>query len=215
MEWVLFAIALGVLSAWGYYKNATRRLKKQLREAPRRAIGSLDEGEPGRIIGEARVHEQRLLAPLSGRECVYYIAKVQEDDGDGGWRERLEEEDSTLFVIDDGSGRAIVDPHGAELAITFDYVRTTGTFTPPDDLQQRFLERWHYRDRGLIFRKQLRFREAIIEVGEKVAVLGAGLRELDPTRPPAGYRDSQPTLLRIARTGDRLVIISDDPSTTQ
>jgi len=215
MELVVGLIFFGIVAAYGYYKNAARRMKKQLREAPVRRIGALDEGEPGRIIGNARVHEERLTAPLSGRACVYYMAKVDADDGDGGWTSALEEEHSTLFVLDDGSGRAIVDSRGADLAITFDYVRTTGAFTAPDEREQAFLDRFNYRDRGLIFRKQLRFREAAIEVGEKVAVLGAGVRELDPTRPPAGYRDSQPTLLRIRRTGDRLLIISDDPSTTE
>lgn len=208
-------LVLGAVMLVVNLTKAERYYKKQLRRAPRFAIAKLDEGELGRIVGHARVHEQELVAPLTGRACVYYIAKVEVRDHGEEWKAVIVEETGVPFVLEDESGRALVDPRGADLALEVDSRATTGLFTDPDKHQQAFLDRHNYKDGGMIFRDKVRFREAIIEVGEKIAVLGAGVREPDPTRSPSGYRDSQPTLLYLMNTGDHPLVISDDPKTTR
>src|SRR5207248_4101663 len=101
------------------------------------------------------------------------------------------------FALEDGTGRAIVDPAFAKIALDFDSRSTSGTLDDPNESERAFLERHGETGRGWIFNKKLRYREACIEVGETIAVLGAGTREPDPQAAPSGYRDAQPTLLRL------------------
>jgi len=203
-------VAIGV----GVWLQPTRRIKRALRAAPTVSIARLAEGDLARIIGKAKVLDDQLVAPLTGRACVLYIARVQQEDGDGDWRTVIEEEHCVPFVVDDGTGRAIVDARGGDLAIDFDAHSSSGTFHDPDEREAAFLAKHGHSSRGLVFNKGLRYREAAIELGETIAVLGAGSREPDPTAAPGGYRDSQPTRLRL-RSGRYPLLISDDPSTTK
>ena len=73
-------------------------------------------------------------------------------------------------------------------------------------------------DRLLLVRRDwfntdlVQYREAIIEVDETIAVLGAGVREPDPDAAPTGmYRDSGPQRLRFTGTAKNPLLISDDP----
>lgn len=211
---VVIVIGIGLAAgAWALWINPARRIKRALRAAPTVPIARLGEGDLGRIVGKARVLDDKLVAPLTGRACVYYIARVQEEDGDS-WTTIIEEERGVTFVVDDGSGRAIVDPRGGDLALDFDARSRSGTFHDPDDRERAFLAKYGVKSHGLIFNKGLRYREAVIEIGETVAVLGAGVREPDPEAAPGGYRDAQPTRLRLA-PGRYPLLVSDDPSTTQ
>jgi hypothetical protein len=59
------------------------------------------------------------------------------------------------------------------------------------------------------------YREAIIGVGEEIAILGSGVHEPDPAAlPDAAYRGTQPTRLRMSSSPKHPMIISDHPSTT-
>jgi hypothetical protein len=202
---VLFLIGLGVTAgALRWYANPERQLKKQLRAAAATDIARVAEGETTRMIGWARVYKDKLEAPLTGRACVYYILTVDREGGEDGWKQILREETGVPFVLDDGTGHALVDPGRCELALEFDRQERTGTWQTPDERQAAILDRI-----GVDAGHTYRYREAAIETDEKVAVLGSGKRELDPSAAPTGYRDQAGTLLRI----EGGAIISDDPST--
>jgi hypothetical protein len=213
IELVIIGVGVAIVGA-SVWLNPARRIKRALRAAPTVPIGKLSEGDLGRIVGKARVLDDQLVAPLTGRACVYYIARVQQEDSDDDWKTIIEEEQGVTFVVDDGSGRAIVDPRGGDLALDFDARSRSGTFHDPDEREAAFLAKYGVKSHGLIFNKRLRYREAVIEIGETVAVLGAGVREPDPTAAPGGYRDAQPTRLRLA-PGRYPLLVSDDPSTTR
>ncbi len=195
--------------------NPASRLKRQLRGAPRFALAELSEATLGRVVGRAAVLRDQLTAPLTGRACVHYIAKVEQQQGKS-WRTIITEERGVPFVLDDGTGRAIVEAQHARIALDFDSRSSSGTFDDPTEIERAFLDKHGQTGQGWIFNKQLRYREAIIEVGETVAVLGAGTREPDPeAAPPADYRGDQPTLLRLTSSASYPLVISDDPSTTR
>lgn len=66
-----------------------------------------------------------------------------------------------------------------------------------------------------MFNKGLRYKEAMIEVNETVAVLGQGIREPDPEMALAqDYRTGPPTRLRLTSSPRFPLVISDNPSTT-
>lgn len=199
------------------YFNGDASIRRELRKAKLYKIGDLPEGQPGRIAGRAQPVSETLVGPLTGRPCVYYIAKVEQHVQSGKtahWRTIVTEFRGVSFMLDDGSGRAIVDPGAARISLDFDSKSTSGTFDDPTPTERAFLERHHQTGQGWLFNKHLRYREAVIEVGEQVAVLGSGVREPDPDAPPAeAYRGEQPTRVHLAGTQQHPLVISDSPDT--
>ena len=214
---LLLLLAIGA-AAFGlfWWSSEDRRIKHQLRHAPTYSLGEMPEAQLGRLIGQAVVLREQLAGPISGRPCVYYIAKVEEYRSTGrfsNWKTIITEARGVPFVLQDGTGRAIVDATGAKIALDFDTRSRSGTFDNPTENERAFLDRHGEHGRRWIFNKHLRYREAIIEIGETIAVLGAGTREPDPSATPTGYRDDQPTLLRLTSSSRYPLVISDDPST--
>jgi hypothetical protein len=210
-------ILLSAAASW--YFSAAQRLKRQLRAAQRWPLNELPEDIHGCVVGRARVISEQLTAPLTGRRCLYYIATVEEQRSNGrssSWKTLASETRGVAFLLEDGTGHAIVDPNGAQVALDFDGKSSSGTFHDADAVQEAFLARHGLKSQGWVFNKSLRFREAIIEVGETVSVLGSGTREPDPlAAPEAAYRGAPATRLRLTSSARFPLIISDDPSTTQ
>ncbi len=199
--------------------------RHRLVHAPRRAIGEVPEGEVARLVGRAVQLGEVLEAPLSGRPCLYY--KV--------WVARplvllsttlAHEERGVMFALEDGTGRAVVDPDGCTLDLVVDERNSSGTSGFPTGRQVAVLTRftievneWTDVDRSrpaVPLPRDFIYREAIIGVGETIAILGGGVREPDPHAEPDGsYRGAQPTRLRMSGSREHPLIISDHPSTTQ
>ncbi|MGE0547772.1 MAG: hypothetical protein AB7O24_15940 [Kofleriaceae bacterium] len=60
--------------------------------------------------------------------------------------------------------------------------------------------------------EEVSYREAIIEVDERVIVFAGGTREPDPDRASTGgYRDAGPTRFRFTGTERNPIVISDEP----
>lgn len=202
-----------------WYFQPRNRIKRQLRGARALRIAELGDGQAGRVIGRARVLEQTLEAPLSGRACVFYIARVEERRSSGKhsyWRTIISEQHGVPFVLEDDSGYAIVDATAAQIALDFDARSSSGTFDDPTPAETAFLERHGRSGTGWFFNRTLRYREAVIGEGETIAVLGAGTREPDPAAAPtAAYRGEPPTRLRLTSSPRYPLVISDDPDTTR
>ncbi len=206
-------VALVVSWVMRYY-SAENRLKRTLRAVRVWPIGELPEDTLGRVIGEAQPIDRVLQSPLTGRPCVYYDARVEEHES-GEWHTRFAERGGVPFLLTDPSGHAIVDPSCAEIALTFDSDSRSGTFDDPTPAEAAFLAKHGGESKGWIFNKKLRYIEAVIEPGERVAVLGSGIREPDPQGTPTeGYRSAAPTRLRLTSSPQHPLGISDDPSTT-
>jgi hypothetical protein len=217
--WVAIILVILAILVLGWYFSAAQRTKRQLRAAKPWMLSELPEDTHGRVIGQARSIGEQLQGPLTGRPCVYYIATVEEQRSTGRssyWKTIVSETRGVPFMLEDGTGRAIVDPNGAEVALDFDGTSKSGTFNDADPVQEAFLARHGQKAQGWVFNKSLRYREAMIEVGETIAVLGSGVREPDPSAPPeAAYRGSPPTRLRLTSSSKFPLVISDDPSTTR
>lgn len=190
--------------------TAEETLKRKVRAARRWKVGELPEGTLGRIVGRAAVLRETLFAPISGRTCVYYVVEVREHDV-SVIRTLVREERGVPFVLEDASGRAVIEPEGAKLVLTTDARTSSGGLgndaSPPE---RAFLQRHGIANTGRV----LTYHEAILEIGEPVAVVGAGMRELDPDAPPGMYRDAGGMRLRMTSGRRHPLVISDDTSTT-
>jgi hypothetical protein len=195
------------------------KLARALRRAPRIAIRALPEATRARIVGTVAA-EATLRAPLTGRTCVAYVVHVEERVSNGKtttWTPRIHEVKSVPFTVDDGTGRALVDPGQAQLLVEMDSTTRSGPFDEATAAEAGFLERHGMAAKGWFLRKNLRYLEGVIEPGERVAVLGRAVREPDPgaVAQVTGYRDELPTRVRIGGTKEQPIIVSDRPDTTR
>lgn len=208
-------------------RSEERRHRKLMRKATRFALGDLPENTFGKIVGVARPANKRLLeAPLSGRLCVYYETHVDALLGASYVRTIATEQEGLAFVVEDGDARVLVDPTNAFMSTGIDFV-STSTFYLPAPREEALLRRHGLftpvSGKAVRYADGLRYREAIIEADERIAVFGAGVREVDAeaaTRIGSsgdgerGYRDAgAPTRMRLSGTSKFPLFISDDPRT--
>jgi hypothetical protein len=215
---IVLAIAAGVaIVAASRVWNEKARIRRDMRSAPLVDIAELREGRTGRLVG--RVGEgETLQAPFTGRSCVFYEATVEEyrsSGKTGSWRQVIREARGVSFVLDDGTGRAIVDPGGARVDVDIDMTTRSGTFDDATPIEEQFLTRHGLRSTGWVMNKSLRYREGVIEIGETIAVMGQGVREPDPDAVGrvGGYRSGPPTRLRLGGSSRHPILLSDAPDT--
>ena len=192
-----------------------RRIRKRLRVARPYSIATLPESTIGRVVGAARPFEQRVLeAPLSGRICVYYVIELFELRPASPLRLLATEQEGIPFVLEDETGRAMIDPAHARCSCAFDHESESKAAFDADPRQRDLLERHSLVRRDWFGTQGIRYREAAITIDERIAVLGAGVREPDPSAPPQGergYRDGGSTRMRFTGTAKYPLVLSDDP----
>jgi E3 Ubiquitin ligase len=184
----------GGLEAW--------QVKRRHRRTASSPIGELPENELGQITGRAAAFERTLTSPLTGRPCLYYALVVMEYRATTKrWRACVNERRGVSFALEDRTGRAIIDPSNAQLALHFDHIERLGYFDAPTDVQRAILDRHGIRAEGMLFTKRLRFHEALVEVGDDLAAIGAGIREPDLASPrESDYRAAFPTRLHVTNS---------------
>ncbi len=191
----------------------SHRLRGMFEEAPRQAIANFDDRAEGKILGKLAYRSEPLVAPLTGRRCAYYEVIVEECQDDARWHVVISEAEGQEFLLEDGTGRAIVDPTLRETLIDMDVHTKSGMFNKPTPRESDFLARHGMKDTGWPFNKTFRYKEGVLEEGELVAVLGRGTKEPDPdgVAQAAGYRSGPPMRLRMRGTAQEPLRISDDP----
>ncbi|HSN25713.1 MAG TPA: hypothetical protein VLT45_05490 [Kofleriaceae bacterium] len=217
----VLAVVFGGMTAYQYvlkpYFSRASQLTRELGRYPRMSLAELPEGTLGRVVGKAVALDDTLEAPLSGRPCLYYTSIVEVSDGKD-WKEIIREDRAVMFVLDDGSERAIVDPSSSKVVLDFMETGSSGTFDKPTAREQAFLDAHDTASThaGGLFNRSLRYREAMIEVGGTIAIYGATTREPDPNaRPDGGYRGDAPTQLRMTSSRKQPMVISNSASATR
>jgi len=189
------------------FPSRTRRIRRAMAQATRRTIAAFGDGEEARIAGIVRPGDC-LTAPLSGRRCVYHELVLLEEDSDGDTT-LLETSQGLPFVLEDGTGRALIDPAGAQVAIAqAEHAREGRLDVSIPSHEQLLLLHGLASARD----KPLRFRERVIPPGARIAVLGRALREPDPDGAALaqGYRLGPPTRLRLGGSAAHPLLVSDD-----
>ncbi len=216
------AIVLGTAVAFAgarWYFGREQRLRRRIKALPLSSIAQTPEGQDVRVSGRLAYLGDRapLTAPVSGRPCAAWRIIVRERRGSGKnkrWVTLVEEGDSRDFVLEDESGRAIVDGTLVELALDFDSRGGTGFFSSPNPYLEQFLHERGIATKGIVFDKTLQFREGALEAGERVTVAGSGAWENDPSQRGQGYRDVG-KLLRVGAMSDGNLLATDDPKMAQ
>lgn len=205
-------LIIAVIGLLGWYFSKAQRLKREIADAQRWSIAELPESTLGRIVGAAKPLKETLTSPLGGQKCIYYLAVVTT----GGKHPKVvaREERSVPCIIEDDSGRAIVDVDGAEMVLSQDSMTSSGTFDDATETERAFLERHGQQPEGAVFNRSLVYTETTISIAETIAVLGAGVREPDPDAAPTdAYRGAPAMRLRLTSTPRWKLRISDHHST--
>jgi len=213
------ASGLGVATILRRAGSEEQLLRRWMRAAKRTTIAEAPEGELVRIVGTVVVLEGRTVeAPLSGRPCTYYEALLEKTSDEltfDLWKVAARETGGVAFAIDDGTARAVVDPDLARTILCKDVIGAAGSFALPNEREQAFLARHALPEDAWMVRRLHRYREGVLEVGERVAVVGVVVREADPD-PAAqrGYRDDA-VRVRLTAGSTSAVAISDEPELTR
>jgi hypothetical protein len=145
------------------------------------AIAGLRDDKMVRLVGRARPLAPLLTAPMSGEPCLCFLTITDEGPpGLGMWREFGREQRGIDFVLDDGTGQALIRAAGAQL----------GGRRPGDTIGawlEGLLRRMTFR---LFMGGRMRWREWVITADHPVAVGGMASFELDARAEPTDYREA-------------------------
>jgi len=96
--------------------RANFRRARAVEDTPTSKIASAHQGYV-ELVGAARLGRGMLAAPLTGRECVWYRFRVEKKGSKNKWVTERSGCSDTPFLVDDGSGVAVVDARRAEMII--------------------------------------------------------------------------------------------------
>ncbi len=188
---------IGWVVAGGLVLYGLIRGNKFPKVPPRTTIAAARPGAFVRLVGKI-VDGGSLVAPITGRGCVSFDAAIT--DGRGVPVRRGVR--GTPFVIDDGTGTALVDPRGAFIRVVYDHSVVGGAFDRAAVADPDFVT-------DLVAGETLRFEEGVLTIGETIAVDGliAGAGGDDPV-----YRRLAETGVRIGGAPDRPAMVSEQPA---
>ncbi len=112
--WLPFLIALGGLAALLFAWRAWQ-LARLVEDTPTSLVRSAAQGYV-RLDGEARLMPgEPVIAPLSGRPCVWWRFRIEERNRDDRWQTVERDTSNAIFELADATGAVLVDPDGAEV----------------------------------------------------------------------------------------------------
>lgn len=195
---VVLAVTTAVIGLAGALPDR-RRVKRLLGIARVHPIESLQDGGAAVVRGEV-VAGEVLEAPLSKRDCVYWLLTFDEVGTGGDYRELGRVERGHPFVLRDATGDARVVAQNARVAVPpFEILRSFGNVPTTVAQQYRVCKKPNYPMTSV-----LRITEYAVLPGALVTVIGFCTFEPNPdaAQDVTGYRTALPT--RAVISGSRL-----------
>ncbi len=196
---VLFAGAIAIGIAFGFRRSRNTMMPP----VPRVRIADIHGGQVVRVVGVVRAAPDvpLLASPLDAEaSCVAYEVRFNAIERDG-WvvLERAE----VPFVLDDGTGTALVEATGAVVIYT-DRVSDFRAYTRAGKEQLRS------RHPDIVTSDvNARWLELVIQVGGWIAVQGVAERIIDVDQAATGYREQHPTKVRFVSRPDQPLYVND------
>lgn len=192
--------ALGLL-VWGLYAAWRDFCRlRALADTPTARIRSAPQGYVELAGRAALMDGEPVLGPLSGLPCAWYRYQVEEKDDRDRWRVVDRGLSEALFWLEDGSGRCVVDPDGAEVIKTRKDVWY--------EQGPRRGEGWGGLLKGALrgFQARYRYTEQRIAAGDELHVLGRFRTEGGPPDPPDYRRETARLLEDWKRDARRMAL---------
>jgi len=174
----------------------------------------LTELQPGlQEVRGTSLAEGAVTAPLSGRPCMYWRLQVEQQRRTR-WETVLDRREWVPFWIDDGTGRARVEPADADVVVGAAARVRTGVFAHPSAEWSELVERMGPADAPPVH-PFLRWREEYLEAGDVLTVVGAArdaaggwVIESDGETFVVSDRDEKDVLRHHRRVGRRWTLVS-------
>lgn len=173
--WASIGLAGGPL--WFLHGFQAFRRKRLIENTPTARIRSMAMG-----LVEVNGHvspRSEMIAPFSGRACAYWEIDVStgsaaRNGGRGSWRVVHRDQSGQPFFVTDDTGTAMVFPAGAECRVNYGVEEECLGIALPDCYAEYLKENCHAT--SLLWRVgQMRFRERILEDGQKAYILGTAM----------------------------------------
>ncbi|MFO0587692.1 MAG: hypothetical protein U0441_09135 [Polyangiaceae bacterium] len=198
--WLIILVVFAAIALFSWYFSDAAKIRRTLKATPRIDIGRVEQGRVAKIAGAVRPLGQPLRAPLTGRACVFYEVTVEEyrsSGKSGRWVEIIKDVDSQDFLLEDGTGRALVKSAGMKVLPVKDRELSSGFMNDASPVLEDYLRQHGQSSQGWVFNKRLRYKEGVFEPGERVTVFGQCRWEQDPDPNAAGqgYRDTPKRLV--------------------
>lgn len=174
---IFFALVVGMI-IYGFIFNKAAIVKRKLRKTQEKSISTFQNNEVAKVVGEIKYVEQPLIAPLSGRKCAYYYVHVEEYRSNGkssSWHTIIEEEISGNVVLKEGNSYALIETGLVKSYLITDAKYSSGFRNDATQVLDNYLKKHGYKSTSFLgMNKSIRYKEGILEQGEKVAVVGKG-----------------------------------------
>ncbi|ADE12362.1 GIDE domain-containing protein [Sideroxydans lithotrophicus] len=109
--WCLGSMSFVSLLAW--YSTLYRL--RAISGTPTSRIASAAQGYV-ELVGQGQVHGMPILSRYSNLPCLWCRYKLERKRSDNkGWNTEEQGENSAPFIVDDDTGKCVVDPQGAEI----------------------------------------------------------------------------------------------------
>ena len=142
-----------------------------------------------------------------------HVEQYRSSGKSGSWHTVIREVRSCDFLVEDGLDTALVDMSKARVVNVMDVSLRSGTFNDAPPEVEEFLASRGKSSKGWVFNKKMRYREGVLEPGERVAVLGVVGPDHEPERGEAGAAHRAALGLRVLRAPpEGELIVSDDPA---
>jgi len=174
--WIFFGVVGVAIVAARLYFSDRARIGRAIAGARRVDAAACPDRKSVKIEGTLRYGDETVRAPFSGRTCAVYEVEVHERRGKH-WRLVVRERFAKDFFVEDASGRALVRAPVTRVRVVQDAHARSGPWTDATPEQEKFLERFGQTPKGFLLKRTLRYREGVMEAGEKVAVCGYARRE--------------------------------------
>jgi hypothetical protein len=189
--WFAAGAVCALAAAGAHYLRRDARLEGAAAKLPLTPMHQVVDGRRVKVAGIVNPESVRLTGPITGRACAAWSVDLQQWDSEQHcWDDLLTEWRSEDFVLvgDGVSARVVVD--GAEVVYVTDRLARADWRKPPPERVREFLAR-HRRSVVGYFAGTYRCREAVLEPGERIVVVGVARRELDATPHTGGgaYRE--------------------------
>ncbi|MCU4175659.1 hypothetical protein [Carboxylicivirga sp. N1Y90] len=211
---VIFVAVFVLIVLVSVFYNKKAIIKRKLKKAPLKRISSFKDGELAKLVGKVEFVEEALKAPLSGRECAYYHIRVEQQVSSGKsshWKTIVDEVVANKFVIREGNEAAFVHSTKVKSHVVEDRKYRSGFLNDASEKLEAYLNRHGLESENFLgLNKTIRYREGILEKGEKIAVLGTG-KWTDASQ--LDLPDYYGRVLYMSSRDDQQVYLSDDPET--
>ncbi|RZO62542.1 MAG: hypothetical protein EVA89_08925 [Sandaracinaceae bacterium] len=215
---LLMLLLVGGFALFRWYFSADQKARRAMQAVPLLPAARVRDGQTARVIGEV-LPGASVTAPLSGRPCTYWRVTVEEQRGGSKnrrWVTIVDEHEGVDFLLRDGDTKALVKTDFVQCVLEKDGKFSSGFLNDATPELDAFLRERGQSSQGLVFNKNMRYREGVVEPGEHVCVVGAGRWERDPDEEASagtGYRDaSMPTRLVLVAPEDGPLLLSDEAS---